>query len=343
MKKRSGRVFHVLTLRPGGPSTLDVSLAGTKLPAYLQTSKIVRSLGGIAGTNGDFGLTPGRPAHLAAVDGELLQTSVLGDTGRAFGLSADESVAYAGRPRFEIEGFDPVGTKVFDIARWNEGAPRNAEIAGYSPVGGTIEPTPSDACSARLMPVGARRWGDGMDGTVQTYSVDAVRCGSAAMDRYGGTVIAARNDGAGAALISGLIVGEQLDIAWSVGWPGVLDIVGGSVVLVRDGQIAVTACNKYLCLSHPRTGIGVTAEGKIILVVVDGRSLRSGGATIVGFAKLMRNLGAVDALNLDGGGSSTMVVNGKVVNSPADGVERTVTSGVVVLPGSDAGEIVAGP
>jgi exopolysaccharide biosynthesis protein len=52
----------------------------------------------------------------------------------------------------------------------------------------------------------------------------------------------------------------------------------------------------------------------------------------------MRKLGAVDALNLDGGGSSTMVVKGDVVNRPSDGQQRRVTTAVLVLPGKDPGE-----
>jgi exopolysaccharide biosynthesis protein len=52
----------------------------------------------------------------------------------------------------------------------------------------------------------------------------------------------------------------------------------------------------------------------------------------------MRNLGAVDALNLDGGGSSEMVVKGKVVNRPSDGRERRITNAVLILPGADPGE-----
>jgi exopolysaccharide biosynthesis protein len=56
------------------------------------------------------------------------------------------------------------------------------------------------------------------------------------------------------------------------------------------------------------------------------------------FARIMRDLGAVDALNLDGGGSSTMVVQGEVVNRPSDGRERSISSAILILPGPDPGE-----
>jgi exopolysaccharide biosynthesis protein len=124
---------------------------------------------------------------------------------------------------------------------------------------------------------------------------------------------------------------------WTIGMAGVLDAVGGAPMLVRDGAL-VGQCNSA-CGSHPRTGIGVTRRGRILLVVVDGRQPRwSLGPTMDEFARIMRDLGAVNALNLDGGGSSTMVIRGKVVNRPSDGRERSISNAVLVLPGPDPGE-----
>jgi hypothetical protein len=74
-------------------------------------------------------------------------------------------------------------------------------------------------------------------------------------------------------------------------------------------------------------------------VVVDGRKAGySAGMTLRGFAHLFKRLGAVRAMNMDGGGSSTMVVRGRVINRPSDGRERHVSSAVLVLPGPDGGE-----
>jgi exopolysaccharide biosynthesis protein len=72
--------------------------------------------------------------------------------------------------------------------------------------------------------------------------------------------------------------------------------------------------------------------------VVDGRSRRSRGATLVEMRNIMRDLGAVTALNLDGGGSSEMVVDGEVVNDPSDGHERHITNAILILRGADPGE-----
>jgi exopolysaccharide biosynthesis protein len=84
---------------------------------------------------------------------------------------------------------------------------------------------------------------------------------------------------------------------------------------------------------QPRTLAGVRPDGTLLLVTVDGRLPGwSVGMTLPEAARLMRSLGARDALNLDGGGSTTMVVRGEVVNRPADRVERRVSDGLFVFP-----------
>ena len=86
----------------------------------------------------------------------------------------------------------------------------------------------------------------------------------------------------------------------------------------------------------------MTTDGRLLLVTVDGR--RPGysvGMTPIQFARLFRHLGATRALNLDGGGSTTMVVDGEIVNRPSDpDGERAVSSAVLVLPGADTDERV---
>ena len=83
---------------------------------------------------------------------------------------------------------------------------------------------------------------------------------------------------------------------------------------------------------HPRTAVGLRADGTWIFVVVDGRQPGlSIGMNLKEVAELMQSLGCVDALNLDGGGSSTLCVLGKVVNSPSDAArERPVSDAIIV-------------
>lgn len=69
---------------------------------------------------------------------------------------------------------------------------------------------------------------------------------------------------------------------------------------------------------HPRTAIGQTTDGKVLMLVIDGRSLKSAGATLRNVQDIMLKYGAYNAFNLDGGASTTMVYDGKLVNSPSD-------------------------
>ncbi|WP_432827590.1 phosphodiester glycosidase family protein [Dactylosporangium sp. CA-092794] len=88
---------------------------------------------------------------------------------------------------------------------------------------------------------------------------------------------------------------------------------------------------------NPRTGVGVDSRGRLLIVQADGRQEKlSQGLTIEELANVMRSLGAVEAINLDGGGSSATVVNGKLVSSPSDTnaqgqqVERSVGDALIV-------------
>lgn len=84
---------------------------------------------------------------------------------------------------------------------------------------------------------------------------------------------------------------------------------------------------------NPRTMAGTTADGDFLLVAVDGHTPDySIGLSVDESAQLMRALGAVEAVNLDGGGSTSMVVNGSVVNRPSDAAgERPVGDAVLIM------------
>jgi hypothetical protein len=124
-------------------------------------------------------------------------------------------------------------------------------------------------------------------------------------------------------------------------------IVGGGPRLVDGGRIRVRAAaegfaplaapwfyGSFVAARNPRTLAGVQEDGILLLVTVDGRRTGwSAGVTLPEAARVMRALGARDALNLDGGGSSAMTVRGKVVSRPSDATgERAVSDALVVLP-----------
>ncbi|MET9348023.1 phosphodiester glycosidase family protein [Streptomyces termitum] len=120
---------------------------------------------------------------------------------------------------------------------------------------------------------------------------------------------------------------------------GVETAVGGGRRLLDGGRVALGPRDLAATDRPPRTLAGVTADGSVLLVTVDGRDPGgSEGATLSEAAGLLRSLGAVDAVNLDGGGSTTMVVDGELRNRPREAVgdpvgERRVATVLAVLPG----------
>lgn len=121
-------------------------------------------------------------------------------------------------------------------------------------------------------------------------------------------------------------VDQPLGFVISFALPDVEFLVGGSHVLISNGEPTEPIEGKR----HPRTAIGVDAERYLYLVVVDGRSDESIGMTLAELQGYLAGFDLVSAINLDGGGSSTLVLEGAVMNTPSDGKERTVASVVVV-------------
>ena len=116
------------------------------------------------------------------------------------------------------------------------------------------------------------------------------------------------------------------------------EAVGGSVYLVKDGKSVVTSAADYYNSRHSRTCVGITAEGKVVMMVLDGRQEPfSAGGSAEELAQIMLDAGCVTAINLDGGGSTTFVAKQEgsntltVVNRPSDGYERSVSSSLMVV------------
>lgn len=323
------RVTHIVRLDPASGYTLDVVQAKPKLPGMDTVANMTKDNGAIVGINGDFGILPGRPAHLFADDGELFQPAILGGVGRGFGFGADGTTMHIGNTPVNMSMIAPLRTT--PVTHWNSGSPKSDELAVFTARGGTMEAPPSDACAARLLPTGG--WHDAGRGQQRSFTVDVARCSSAKLALDDGLVVASKLSGIGADAIQELVPGETVSLKWTLGWAGVTDVLGGSAVIVKQGESTVSSnCPSYLCLKHPRTGVGISADGKVLLIVVEGRYWRSKGVTPGQFARIFIQQGATYAMNLDGGGSSTMVVEGKIVNYLSDGVQRQVSSSLQIVP-----------
>ena len=118
----------------------------------------------------------------------------------------------------------------------------------------------------------------------------------------------------------------------------VKEAIHAGPILIRDGVINVTSEEEVFFNTpvdgvQPRSAIGYKENGDIVMMVIDGRQVDSRGAYLKELAMLMNQFNCVDALNLDGGGSSSLVVNGKLINNPIGlKSERKVMSFVAVIP-----------
>lgn len=328
---------HVVSIDLAQASTIEPALAAGRLPGAEKTSAISSRYGAIAAINGDYMRSSGRPVMTFAQDGELAQTPLTG--GVNFAVDASETNAFFQRIRqrdISVWLREEDSGLEHTIERYNEGWPGPDEISAYSPLGGSEEKPPFGACSARLYPTEGPRPAVTRTGMGQSHVVHKVLCKDGRMTRRRGRVISAPAAGYQRPVVTNLLPGEEVELGWSLGWPEVLETLGGNPMLVRDGELRIGKGDSAFFRRHPRTGVGYTADGKVLFVTVDGRQPGySVGMSPLRFAKLFRSLGAIHAVNLDGGGSTTMVVNDKIVNRPSDGYERGVSSALLLLPGPD--------
>lgn len=119
-------------------------------------------------------------------------------------------------------------------------------------------------------------------------------------------------------------------IMLSGGWPA---IIKNGIKILPESEVLERVFPRFSTTRHPRTGIGFSQDStKIYFFVVDGRQAMSKGMSLNEFADLMLTHNVYHALNFDGGGSSTMVIKGTVVNHPSDATgERKVGSAIYIL------------
>jgi len=142
--------------------------------------------------------------------------------------------------------------------------------------------------------------------------------------------------------------GDSLPLAFSItpGWENVREAVGGREFIVLDGEPYISPRPAIADQLHPRTALGITATGDLVMATVDGRqSGFSRGVDLDELAELMLSRGVVQALNMDGGGSTTMAVRlpgdpeVSVVNRPSAGREAGVANSLIVFSSAPTGPL----
>jgi hypothetical protein len=121
-------------------------------------------------------------------------------------------------------------------------------------------------------------------------------------------------------------------------YPTLLVGMGGAPTLVKAGVANITYNQEVMFGSgvgldtqDPRTAVGYTADRFAILLVADGRSAVSAGVSLPELAQIMIDLGCVEAMNLDGGGSTSMAVGDSLINRPSDGMQRAIPTMLAVV------------
>ncbi len=193
--------------------------------------------------------------------------------------------------------------------------------------------------------IGNQYHNDAVEVVVDNGIVVDIRFGKEAVDiPENGYVLLVR--GARAQELITLGIGNRIELKVS-STPNINDIkfaIGGGSYILENGELRNPDTSSPG--NHPRTGIGISQDGKeIILVTIDGRSNSYTGVTQEMFGAILKSLGAYNAINLDGGGSTTMAIKpldsekAVVVNSPSDGSERLVINGIGVFSNAPIGDL----
>lgn len=313
---------------------IDTLIGKEGLSKRRAIGKMVEENGAIAGINGDFFLmaTPSAPVGVQIKDGNLISSPSNRKDMAAFGLTYDHFPSifftqFTGRiiapkgPTALIGGINKIGDTY------------NQTFVFTSEFGKTTPQIPASSPDLTF----AITYGDEV---VNIYD------GRAAEIPENGLVLMAR--GAGAEFIkNNLEIGDNISLDLDIK-PDMTEIkaaLGGGAILVQNGVIPSSFSHNIHGV-QPRTAIGFTADkSTMIMVAVDGRQSQSRGMTMQEMAKLMKDLGAHDALNLDGGGSTTMSVRPlgektpRVINSVSEGNQRLVANGLGIFTKALPGDV----
>ena len=323
-------------------AAIDQVLSAPQVGTFQKTSVMAANAGAIAGVNGDLNDWPARPTHQYVSNGMPIQTTT--PPGVSLGFRQDKHGATITRSPLRIWATSAATKTTFTVSSWNKAAPSTDQVVGYSWYGAQYSRPTTNQCSARLIQPRRLRWNTGKNGTGRNYKVGRVWCSSTkamTVNAANNVVLSSKLVGKGATFIKSLTRGTRVHVGWSDGTPGAVDVVSGSADVLQNGVIQyASGCRADLCMKNPRTAVGVTATGGIIILVVDGRSSGSYGLTLYQLGQQMQALGAVNAMNLDGGGSSTMWIKGMgIVNHPTDSTgERPVSNAIVIMPRANPSE-----
>lgn len=272
------------------------------------------------------------------VDGEIVKGVAVTESPFDRGRHVHSQVAIEKDGRPAIDQFRLAGTVRSSRGRWTlgtiNGAPAAGTVALYTEWMGRAPRFPSNVRSVAIPLERIRVAGDTLRYRVRA---DLPNVSSADTSATRALLVGA---GTTATPLSTLRPGDVVTVVATIapgGTPHAL--VGGWPRIVRNGVSVAAAADsiegtgpKFSAARHPRSAVGITRGGDTLLfVAVDGRQAASVGMTLTELAQAMLGFGAWNALNLDGGGSTTLVVDDSVVNSPSDPTGERAVGDVLLL------------
>ncbi len=324
-------VIHVISApKPTGLYALKPVLSNNTILGrehVTSMEKRVSAEATVAGVNGDlFSWTDGHPTGGLIRGGTLDSAPV--DFRSTVGIDTD-GLLHVERVRMAGTWQGSGQRRILGI---NE-LPRANRTTLYTRAWGSRTPAENAGAQAIIQPFPVTKPNIPLTGVVTQY----VTGGNQPIPADGAVLVAR---GAQAGFLSAEApVGANLTVLLTLTppWANVLEAVGGGPVIVRDGRPIFRSLEGFttdqLAYRHPRTGVGQTADGRVLLVAVDGRQPGySTGLTNFELALTMMRLGCVTASALDAGGSTTMAFDGKLLNRPSDpGGERAVAEALTLF------------
>lgn len=358
--RRDRSRVEVVSVLPGHGFTVRPLMAYPTFSGQRLTSTMGRIHKAVAAVNGDFRILRTQvPKHMSVIRGEIMTSGSARYPGWVLAMNDTATQAWVRRPTFDVHVHQELAS--FAVSGWNAQQPAPGGVVAFTARGGGEQPGPdgrwpqTHTCSAILKPVAHGR------GPVRDYVVRKLRkpkgCDAKPLQpphhRLNYVVLLGHP-------VRRLHFGA-LEMTVNLG-KGARNIVGGFPVVVRHGVATGKNCGGTCTKSgsgpdaafkhrNPRTVVGVShgcsdrldqTKCKVFLVTVDGRQPSSKGVRFPSLAKIVKHLGAWGALNLDGGGSTTMWVrhrnrhcwhltrSGCLMNNPPYG-ERSVLDGIGVV------------
>jgi len=325
------------------PKSEDTVLRAGKSQGYVWSTQTVNTIannmsdaesGGdvaVAAINGDyFTFGVGVPHGIFIEDGIILSTPP--QYYAAFGLTYDNEPFIVRHGTILDKEFRINGSLV-NVAGINMAHTKNAEsIMLYTEEYARGTKTGSETYELRCR----INSGEVRHGSTLSFTVEEINDATGNTTLGDGYVVLSAQGAQSIGTLKQLSVGDTLEMSFRFNefWANVKFAIGGIELLLKDGEIYSTSDSS----NQPRTSIGIRPDGTVVMATIDGRN--AGGAVGMSYktaAQAMRALGCVDALNLDGGGSTTFVLRKpgemktSVVNNVSGGSSRQVANALVLM------------